>query len=141
VVVPVDRWSVVSRHGLRFALSISPDVIGLHVKTGEHTDALEKEWCKLVETPVVELGLAMPRLEVLESPYRFVVLPIVDYVMELERKNPDREIAVMVPEMVERRWYFQFLHNQRGNLLKGLLYLKGSERIMVINAPWYLRCT
>ena len=141
VVVPVDRWSVVSRHGLRFALSVSPDVIGLHVKTGEHTDALEKEWCKLVETPVVELGLAMPRLEVLESPYRFVVLPIVDYVMELERKNPDREIAVMVPEMVERRWYFQFLHNQRGNLLKGLLYLKGSERIMVINAPWYLRCT
>ena len=141
VVVPVDRWSVVSRHGLRFALSVSPDVIGLHVKTGEHTDALEKQWCKLVETPVVELGLAMPRLEVLESPYRFVVLPIVDYVMELERKNPDREIAVMVPEMVERRWYFQFLHNQRGNLLKGLLYLKGSERIMVINAPWYLRCT
>ena len=47
----------------------------------------------------------------------------------------------MVPEMVERRWYNQFLHNQRGNLLKGLLYLKGSERIMVINAPWYLRCT
>jgi len=62
-------------------------------------------------------------------------------VMELERRNPDREIAVMVPEMVERRWYYQALHNQRGNLLKGLLYLKGSERIMVINAPWYLRCT
>jgi amino acid transporter len=141
VVVPVDRWSAVSRQGLRFALSVSPDVIGLHVKTGEHSDELEREWCKLVEAPVVELGLAMPRLEVLESPYRFVVLPIVDYVMELERKNPDREIAVMVPEMVERKWYYQFLHNQRGNLLKGLLYLKGSERIMVINAPWYLRCT
>jgi len=141
VVVPVDRWSAVSRHGLRFALSVSPDVIGLHVKSGEHTGELEKEWCKLVETPVVELGLPMPRLEILESPYRFVVLPIVDYVMELERRNPDREIAVMVPEMVERRWYYQALHNQRGNLLKGLLYLKGSERIMVINAPWYLRCT
>ena len=141
VVVPVDRWSVVSRHGLRFALSVSPDVIGLHVKSGEQTDELEKEWCSLVETPVVELGLSMPRLEVVESPYRFVVLPIVDFVMELERKNPGREIAVMVPEMVERRWYYQFLHNQRGTVLKGLLYLKGSERIMVINAPWYLRCT
>jgi hypothetical protein len=54
---------------------------------------------------VVELGLAMPRLEVLESPHRFVV-PIVDYVMELEKQNPGRQIAVMVPELVERRrWY------------------------------------
>ena len=143
VVVPVDRWSEVSRHGLRFALSVSPDVIGLHVRSGEpgdHTDKLEKEWCRMVETPVVELGLAMPRLEVVESPYRFVVVPIVDYVMELEKQNPDRQIAVMVPEMVERRWYYQFLHNQRGAVLKGLLYLKGSQRIMVINAPWYLSC-
>ena len=143
VVVPVDRWSKVSRHGLRFALSVSPDVIGLHVRSGEpgqHTDDLEKSWCRLVETPVVELGMAMPRLEVLESPYRFVVTPIVDYVLELEKQNPDRQIAVMVPEMVERRWYYQFLHNQRGSVLKALLYLKGSQRIMVINAPWYLSC-
>jgi amino acid transporter len=143
VVIPVDRWSQVARHGLRFALSVSPDVIGLHVCSGEpgqHTDELERAWCKMVEIPVTELGLPMPRLEVLQSPYRFVVVPIVDYVMDLERKNPGRDIAVMVPEMVERKWYYQFLHNQRGTVLKGLLYLKGSERIMVINAPWYLRC-
>jgi hypothetical protein len=144
VVIPIDRWSAIARHGLRFALSVSPDVIGLHVRSGEpgaHTDELEKQWCRMVELPVVELGMPMPRLEVVDSPYRFVVIPIVDFVMDLEKKNPGREIAVMVPEMVERRWYYQFLHNQRGSLLKGLLYLKGSERIMVINAPYYLRCS
>jgi amino acid transporter len=142
VVVPVDRWSEVARHGLRFALSVSPDVIGLHVSSGagEQTDDLEKNWCKFVETPVVDLGLSMPRLAVVESPYRFVVNPILEYVLELERTNPDREIAVMIPEMVERRWYYSLLHNQRGSLLKALLYLKGSRRIIVINAPWYLKC-
>jgi amino acid transporter len=140
VVVPVDRWSEVSRHGLRFALSVSPDVIGLHVSSGDQTDDLQKNWCKFVETPVVELGLPMPRLEILESPYRFVVNPILNYVLELERTNPEREIAVMIPEMVERRWYQQALHNQRGSVLKALLYLRGSRRILVINAPWYLKC-
>jgi len=140
VVVPIDRWSEVARKGLRFALSVSPDVIGLHVSCGEQTDEMQNKWCSLVEEPVVELGLAMPRLAVVESPYRFVVNPILDYVLELERTNPGRQIAVMIPEMVERRWYHQFLHNQRGSVLKALLYLKGNRRIMVISAPWYLKC-
>ena len=41
----------------------------------------------------------------------------------------------MIPEMVERHWFLQFLHNQRGSVLKALLYLKGNQRIIVINAP------
>ena len=68
-----------------------------------------------------------------------MVNPIVEYVLELERTNPERQIAVMIPEMVERRWYYQFLHNQRGSVLNALLYLKGSRRIIVINAAWYLK--
>ncbi len=138
VVVPVDRWSEVARHGLRFALSVSPEVIGVHVSCGEQTDELQQKWGTLVEEPACELGLAMPRLAIVESPYRFVVNPILEYVLELERANPGRQIAVMIPEMVERRWYYQFLHNQRGSVLKALLYLKGSQRIVVVNAPWYL---
>jgi len=140
VVVPIDRWSRVSRHGLRFALSVSPDVIGLHVRCEEQTDELQQTWRKLVEDPVCELGLSMPRLAVVESPYRFIVNPILEYVLELERTNPDRHIAVMIPEMAERRWYYQFLHNQRASVLKAMLYLKGNRRIIVINAPWYLKC-
>jgi len=63
---------------------------------------------------------------------------MLDYVLDLERKNPDREIAVLIPELVERRWYHYFLHNQRGEWLKALLLLKGDQRIIVINVPWYL---
>jgi hypothetical protein len=53
--------------------------------------------------------------------------------------NPRCQIAVMIPEMVERHWFLQFLHNQRGSVIKALLYLKGNQRIIVINAPWYLK--
>lgn len=63
---------------------------------------------------------------------------MLDYILDLERKNPDREIAVLVPELVERRWYQYFLYNQRAELLAALLLFKGDRRIIVINVPWYL---
>jgi hypothetical protein len=56
----------------------------------------------------------------------------------LERRNPDRQIAVVVPNLVERRWYQRFLHNQRGELLTALLLLNGNRRIVIVNVPWYL---
>ena len=55
------------------------------------------------------------------SPYRFVVQPIVDYVLALEREYEDRTIAVVIPQLMERRWYYYFLHNQRLQLLAAQL--------------------
>jgi hypothetical protein len=92
-----------------------------------------------VEEPAREGKLAVPRLTVLKSPYRFVVQPIVDHVLEIERNNPDRTIAVVLPELVEPRWYQYFLHNQRAKLLVADLLMKGSHRIVIVNVPWYLR--
>lgn len=70
-------------------------------------------------------------------PYRLVVTPIYEYVLELERRNPDRDIAVLVPELVETRWLYYLLHSQRATALKMILYRKGNRRIIVINVPWY----
>jgi hypothetical protein len=53
-------------------------------------------------------------------------------------QNPGREIAVIIPELVERRWYHNFLHNQRAVWLKAALVRKGTPRIAIINVPWYL---
>jgi hypothetical protein len=75
---------------------------------------------------------------VLQSPYRHVSSPIVDYVLDLQKKDPGRQLAVMIPELVERHWYYYFLHNQRAAMLKALLYLRGSERVAVVNVPWYI---
>ena len=138
VVVPVDRWSKIPQRALTFALNISPDVIAVHIASGERTVYLEKQWHEYVEAPVTELGMIAPKLVVIDSPYRFIINPIVDFVLDLSRKRPDRQIAVLIPEVVERRWYYHFLHNQRATALKTLLYFKGNPAIVVINMPWYV---
>ena len=75
----------------------------------------------------------------LKSPFRYVITPIVDYILDLSAKNPDREIAVIVPELVEHKWYHYALHNQRAEGLRALLLLKGNQRITTMNIPWYLK--
>jgi amino acid transporter len=137
VVVPIERWSAVAKKAITFALSISPDVIGLHVDC-EWTPQLKKEWQDFVEKPAQEVGLSAPRLVVLPSPYRYISSPIVQYVLDLQKKDPDRQLAVLIPELVERHWYYYFLHNQRAAVLKTWLYVKGSQKIAVVNVPWYI---
>jgi len=137
VVVPLERWSAVAKKAVTFALSMSPDVIGLHVNC-EWTEELKKEWQDFVEKPAQEFGLAAPRLVILDNPYRYVSSPIVEYVLSLQKKDPDRQMAVLIPELVERHWYYYFLHNQRAAVLKTLLYVKGSQKIAVVNVPWYI---
>jgi hypothetical protein len=138
VVLPILAWSKIAEKGLRFALTLSADVYVLHVRIEEERDDLSKSWKRLVEEPTRQAGLATPQLVVLESPYRYVITPILDYVLDLERRNPDRQIAVLVPELVEPHWYHYFLHNQRAEWLRALLLLKGNQRIIVINVPWHL---
>jgi hypothetical protein len=60
-------------------------------------------------------------------------------VIALEHQNKGRTIAVVIPQLVEARWYNYFLHNQRGQLLTALMVLKGDRRIVTINVPWYLK--
>jgi len=138
VVMPMMAWTRVSRAGLQFAFNICSEIHVVHVSTDENKDEFVRDWRKVVEGPVCTTGLRMPELKVLKSPYRFVITPIVDYVLELEAKNPGRQIAVIVPELVERHWYLNFLHNQRATWLKAALLMKGNRRIVIINVPWYM---
>jgi amino acid transporter len=139
VVVPLLRWSKIAKKAIRFALNVSPDVRAVHVGSGDEAESLEQRWTTLVAGPAKEAGFSAPPLVLLESPYRFVLGPIVDYVLELERKNPDRQVAVLVPELVEYHWHSYLVHNQRAEWLKALLLFKGTQRIVIINVPWYLQ--
>jgi hypothetical protein len=138
VLITIDRWSRIAQKALRFAMAISPDVLALHVQYDHESDALAGRWLDLVEEPARRAGRAAPHLVVLNSPYRFVIRPILDYALELERNNPGRQIAVLTPELVERRWYLNLLHNHRSDALKALLLFQGGSRITLINIPWYL---
>jgi hypothetical protein len=106
--------------------------------TGQESDPLASRWSELVDEPARQAGLTPPPLVVLQSPYRFVIRPILSYVLELEKSDPTRQIAVLIPELVERRWYLNLLHNHRSAVLKTLLLFQGDQRITVINIPWYL---
>ncbi|MFZ3263469.1 MAG: APC family permease [Terriglobales bacterium] len=139
VLIPVDRWSVISEKALRFAWGLSRDIRVLHVECGEETESLCNNWERLVANPAREANLPVPELTLLKSPFRFVVKPIVAYALNLEKQNPQTHVAVIVPELVEARWYYLFLHNNRSSLLKALLLFEGSQRISIINVPWHLK--
>lgn len=138
VILPIQGWTKTSQRALQFALTLSPEIHAVHVATEEETDALEKQWNHLVETPVLDAGGTPPSLVTLPSPYRLLIRPILEFILETEKQNPDRQIAVIVPELVEKHWYHYPLHNQRAELLKAFLLLKGSPRIVLINVPWYI---
>jgi amino acid transporter len=138
VIVPIQSWSLISQRAMQFALTLSPEVHALHVGTEEETNSLKDDWNRLVAEPVVKAGGTPPNLVTLESPYRLIIKPILDYVLNVESDNPGRQIAVIVPELVERHWYHYPLHNQRAELLKALLLVRGSRNIVLINVPWYI---
>jgi len=138
VVLPIQEWSKTSQRALQFALTLSPDVRALHVATEEETNALQQKWSSVAEAPVKKAGGTPPQLITLPSPYRLILRPILQYVMKAQSENPDRQIAVIVPELVEKHWYHYPLHNQRAELLKALLLVSCSKQIVLINVPWYL---
>jgi amino acid transporter len=138
VLIPVEHWSVVSEKALRFAWRFSQDIRMIHIECGD-TDAICRDYPALVENPAKAAGLPVPELVVLKSPFRFVVRPILDYALAQEQANPDKMIAVLIPELVESRWYYFLLHNNRSQVLKALLLFSGNERTTVINIPWYLK--
>ena len=138
VIVPLQAWTTTSQRALQFALMLSPEIHAVHVGTEEDTGELQTEWERLVASPVVRAGGISPALVTLASPFRLVIKPIIDYVLDIERKNPGRQVAVIVPELVEKHWYHYPLHNKRAETLKALLLLRGSRSIVLINVPWYI---
>ena len=144
VVVPIKRWSKIAAKALRFAYTLSYDVTVLHIGVADPGGAqtgvrLEEEWEAYIARPAREAGLTPPQLAVLQSPYRFVTTSIVQYILKLQRLHPDRLISVVLPELVERHWFYYLLHDQRSIWLKLMLRIRGNGRIVVSDVPWYVQ--
>lgn len=83
---------------------------------------------------VLEEGI--PRLVVIESPYRSLVAPLISYVHAVREANPGATVTVMLPEFVPAHWWERILHNQTALRLKLALY---SQRgVVVANVPYHL---
>jgi hypothetical protein len=138
VILPIDRWSLVSESALRYAWTLSREIHVLHVRCGEDTDNLCRQWSEVVEKPARIAGLPLPQLVVLDSPYRFIVKPVVEYAIQQQVTHPDRNITMLVPELVESHWYHYLLHNNRPEAIRALLLFNGNQRITVVSIPYHL---
>lgn len=140
VIVPVMRWSTVTAKALRFALSLSDEVEALHVAIDDPDETgIKDQWRRYVDEPLQHAQCPQPRLVIVRSPYRRLFGPLLTFLSETQRRAPDRTVAVVIPELVEAKWYQYLLHNQRATVLKAALLLHGGSRVVVINVPWYLK--
>jgi amino acid transporter len=137
VIIPMARWDKITEKAMRFGMLMSPDVKVVHVDSDD-ADALGRVWDEMVMKPVREANMPEPELVTVKSTFRTILSPLMDYVLQLEDENPGRKIAVLLPELVVKHWWENLLHNQRVQLLKLLLLLKGNQRLVVVNIPWYL---
>jgi amino acid transporter len=138
VVMPIDRWSRISEKALLFAITLSSDVRCIHIQSGEESDPISNDWDHLIAEPLRKEGRPRPTLVTQRSPYRYILQPLVDYIISIAPVDEERRVLVLVPELVVRHWWQNLLHNQRANVLKVLLLVRGNRNIVVINMPWYL---
>jgi amino acid transporter len=137
-VVPIDYLNVLAEKALQIAYGLSPEIHIVHVQEEQSKRDFSSEWRADVKPSIDLAGLPEPNLVILKSPYRKVITPILNFIWQLEGKNPESVIAVLVPQLIESRWYYGMLHNRRADILKTLLLLNGRNRILIINVPWNL---
>ncbi|MGK4583276.1 APC family permease [Kitasatospora sp. HPMI-4] len=110
----------------RLARSHTLEAVTVNVDPAD-TEALCRDWD--------ERGIEVP-LKVLDSPYREITGPVLDYVKNLRRSSPRDVVSVYIPEYVVGSWYEHLLHNQSALRLKGRLLFKPG--VMVTSVPWQL---
>lgn len=126
VVVPVARIDRAALHAISFARSISSSVVAVHVATSEESAReFQRRWQRWA--PEV-------KLDVIQSPFRSLVLPLIRYVDAIGRHEP-RPITVVLAEFVPRRWWEFLLHSQTAFRLKASLLFRPNT--VVIDVPYH----
>jgi len=144
VLVPVRGWTRPLNKALRLAVSISPDVIGVHLSNLEGDAAedeaqqMRKEWAVRVEAPARAAGVPAPRLELVQTPYREFVRPMIEQIDRIKAKCPHRLIAVILPELIEKSWLESLLHLHRAMHLRIGLRKRKDLRVVVLDLPWFV---
>ncbi len=149
MVVPVASLNKLALRGLAYARSITPHVIAVHVALDPEDkaqiwrdwDALMKEKKFLRGGPVPDADLddpsAMPvgpELVVIDSPYRVLGRPIINYIDKLHREHPNDIITVVLPEFVVTHFWEHLLHNQTALFLKFALLTR--SEVVTANVPY-----
>jgi amino acid transporter len=128
-IVPVSRLVLPTLQALAFARATHPSTLtAVTVQVDQQeTQALADEW-RAREIPV--------ELKIINSPYREITTPLLDYIRDIHRDSPRDAVCVFIPEYIVGHWWEDLLHNQSALRLKArLLFTPG---VMVANVPYHL---
>jgi hypothetical protein len=129
-VVLVSKVHQPTLRALAYAQGTRPDTLTAVTVNVDDADTrkIQSEW------EARDIGIP---LTVVDSPYREITRPVIDYVKSLRRESPRDVVTVFIPEYVVGKWFENLLHNQSALRLKGrLLYEPG---VMVTSVPWQLQ--
>ncbi len=139
VVLAAGAWNKMTQHGLKFALRLSSEVHVLQIRTEtDNIEELYENWNLLIASPAQAAGIRQPTLVILTSEIRQFFAPFVDYIHELETKNPQRDVVVVIPDLVMNHWYAGLLHNNRGVFLRTVLRMRCGPRVAIVDIPYHL---
>jgi hypothetical protein len=128
VIIPVSGIHRGVVEALNYARSISTDVVACYIDiTPRITQRIIAEWQRY--------GMGV-QLEILRSPYRSVMRPLLDYIESESQKNADGMITVIIPEFVTARWWQNLLHNQTAIIIRAALSFK--RRVVVTSVRYHL---
>ena len=128
VLIPIGGVQRAVVEALRYAETLSDDVRAIYVDADPiGTEHVRKDW---------ETWGGRVRLIVLPSPYRSLMEPLLEYIQQVGREQPNDYVTVILPEFVPRRWWQHLLHNQRALLIKGALLFRPNT--VVTSVPFHL---
>jgi hypothetical protein len=128
LVVPVASLDLASMRALAYAASLQQPVLALHVSPSqEEAERFGDYWR--------EWGDHLP-LEIVVSPYRAIVVPMINYIESLHTQRPDLTITVILPEIVVRHRLHRVLHNETAGRLRRAL--RPLPKIVVTTIPFHL---
>ena len=127
-VVVISQLNRGTLEALDYARSIADEIVAIHVDFGStDRENLQQQWQKLeADIPLV----------ILESPYRSVISPIVNFVISFEARHPGVLSTTIIPAFVTRNWWESILHNQTSFFLKRALRAEKSR--VVTTVRYYL---
>jgi amino acid transporter len=139
VVVAAGTWSRMTQRGLKFALRLSDDIYVVQIKTETSaTEDLSDNWQLLIANPSRKARIAEPKLVILTSPFRQFFTPFVDFISALSAKHPDRDITVVIPDLIMSHWWEGIFHNNRGAVLRAMIRARCSDHVVVISTLFHL---
>ena len=129
VVIPIGGVHRAVVTAVQYAKTLSGDVRAVYVDVDPRVTAeVRKLWD--------EWGQGVP-LVVLESPYRSLMEPLLEYIEQVDEERPDDFVTILLPEFVPARWWHHLLHNQRALLIKAALLFK--PHTVVTSVPFHLQ--